>query len=146
MYIINVTEVDTGAQFQYTSVNTQYTLHSLHPYYTYEFVIEAVTVAPGPPTLAFSIQTKQDGKLKFHCYREGISFYTIKNLMGRAHAFDFYVLVCESKLPACCILYRHVCISSKVNACTDTMISLSKPEANKLLIELIKQFLLSSLS
>ena len=62
MYIINVTEVDTGAQFQYSSSNTQYTLRSLHPYYTYEFVIEAVTVAPGPPTSAFSIQTSQDGK------------------------------------------------------------------------------------
>ena len=61
MYIINVTEVDTGAQFQYTSSNTQYTLHSLHPYYTYEFVIEAVTIASGPPTLAFRVQTSQDG-------------------------------------------------------------------------------------
>ena len=67
MYIINVTEVDTGVQFQYTSVNTQYTLRSLHPYYTYEVVIEAVTVAPGPPTSAFSIQTSQDGKLRFQC-------------------------------------------------------------------------------
>ena len=70
MYIINVTEVDTGAQFQYTSVNTQYTLRSLHPNYTYEFVIEAVTVAPGPPTSEFSIQTSQDGKCPYeyvHC-------------------------------------------------------------------------------
>ena len=62
MYIINVTEVDTGAQFQYTSINTEYALRSLHPYYTYEFVIEAVTVTPGPPTSAFRVQTSQDGK------------------------------------------------------------------------------------
>lgn len=67
MYIINVTEVDTGAQFQYTSVNTQYTLRSLHPYYTYEFVIEAITIAPGPPTSAFRVQTNQDGKFHIPC-------------------------------------------------------------------------------
>ena len=67
MYIINVTEVDTGVQFQYTSVTTQYILRSLHPYYTYEFVIEAVTVAPGPPTSVFSIQTNQDGKCYIPC-------------------------------------------------------------------------------
>ena len=67
MYIINVTEVDTGVQFQYTSVNTQYILRSLHPYYTYDFVIEAVTVAPGPPTSVFSIQTNQDGKCYIPC-------------------------------------------------------------------------------
>lgn len=60
-YIINVTELDTGVQFQYITANTQYTLYSLHPYYTYQFVISAVTVAPGPPTLPFSIQTNQDG-------------------------------------------------------------------------------------
>ena len=62
-YIINATEVDTGVQFRsINTVNTQYTLRSLHPYYTYQFVISAVTVAPGPPTIAFSIQTNQDGK------------------------------------------------------------------------------------
>ena len=107
MYIINVTEVDTGAQFQYTSVNTQYTLRSLHPHYTYEFVIEAVTVAPGPPTSVFSIQTNQDGK----CLTCGNLIFTIKNVMGRAHVFDFKLMhACNSKHPACCILCTHVCM------------------------------------
>ena len=94
MYIINVTEVDTGVQFQYTSVNTQYTLRSLHPYYTYEVVIEAVTVAPGPPTSVFSIQTSQDGKLRFQCLTCGNLIFTIKNVMGRAHVFDFKLYTC----------------------------------------------------
>ena len=41
-----------------------------------------------------------------------------------------------SKLPACRILHRHVCISSKVSACTDTMIPISKLQADELLIKM----------
>ena len=60
-YIVNITELDTGETFQLTSMATEITLHSLHPFYTYVCVVTAVTVGPGPVSHSFSVQTPQDG-------------------------------------------------------------------------------------
>ena len=107
MYIINVTEVDTGAQFQYTSINTQYTLRSLHPYYTYEFVIEAVTVTPGPPTLAFSIQTSQDGKCPYE-YIYSLFFKNCHHYESILHVKEWDLILIDSHIYTCVSYYAHV--------------------------------------
>ena len=62
-YIIDVTELDTGDTFSFNSTNTETTLPMLHPFYTYEFTITAVTVDPGPPTPPFTVQMEEDGEL-----------------------------------------------------------------------------------
>ena len=66
-YIINLIEHETNATYSYTSFATgptlTMTINSLHPYYTYQFTITAVTIGPGPPTHAFTVQTLPDGML-----------------------------------------------------------------------------------
>ena len=60
---INITEVDTGRRFQRTSVDTSFTLPSLHPFYTYWFSVAAYTVSLGPFTEPSVLQMPQDGKV-----------------------------------------------------------------------------------
>ncbi|XP_019848636.1 PREDICTED: phosphatidylinositol phosphatase PTPRQ-like [Amphimedon queenslandica] len=59
-YIINVTETDTGSQFQYTSTTIGITLTDLHPYYTYSISVSAFTIAAGPWSDPIIIITAQD--------------------------------------------------------------------------------------
>jgi hypothetical protein len=62
-YLVNVTEVDTGNVYGHVSSRTNFTLFSLHPYYSYSITVTAVTVAPGPPTAEIFVRTEQDGKI-----------------------------------------------------------------------------------
>jgi len=59
-YLINVTEQETGRVLQLTSEETDITIGSLHPYYTYHCAIAAVTVAEGP-FITITVRTKEDG-------------------------------------------------------------------------------------
>ena len=61
-YIINMTESETGSQYQITSDVPQYTFHNLHPFYRYTFIAAAVTVGPGPFSEIVFIQMPQDGR------------------------------------------------------------------------------------
>ena len=61
---INITEVDTERRFQRTSVDTSFTVTSLHPFYIYQFILSAYTVNPGPFTEPSILQMPQDGKNK----------------------------------------------------------------------------------
>ena len=64
-YIINSIELETSAIYSYTSFATgptvELTVNALHPYYTYQFTITAVTIGSGPPTEIFTVQTQEDG-------------------------------------------------------------------------------------
>jgi len=40
-------------------------LEMLRPYYTYSFVISAVTIGPGPPSSAYNVTTEHEGSLTF---------------------------------------------------------------------------------
>ena len=61
-YVITVTELETILEFQEEPTNTQVTLQSLHPYYTYTCRVAAVTTGPGPYTGNVTIQLPEDGK------------------------------------------------------------------------------------
>ena len=61
-YTVNVTELDTGYDFFQTTTGTELIIYSLHPYYTYEFELSAVTVSEGPSSAPIAVQTEQDGK------------------------------------------------------------------------------------
>ena len=61
-YIVIVTERETALEFQEQPTNTQVTIQSLHPYYTYTCRVAAVTTGPGPYTGNLTIQLPEDGK------------------------------------------------------------------------------------
>ena len=61
-YIISITVLESGENIQLTSNGTQINLELLHPYYTYSFVISAVTIGPGPPSSAYNVITDEEGK------------------------------------------------------------------------------------
>ena len=62
-YRINITEILTGAMLYYTTdPDTRELLFGpLHPFYTYQCVIVAHTIEPGPFTEAIFIQTEEAG-------------------------------------------------------------------------------------
>ena len=67
-YRITVNELETLTSFQLSSVPavTEATIGPLHPYYTYNCTILAVTVGEGPPSTVITVRTAEDGKLIKH--------------------------------------------------------------------------------
>ena len=61
-YRVNVTEVETGRMFQLITNTTGITIGSLHPYYTYNCTVSAVTIGPGPFSPAITVRTDEDGR------------------------------------------------------------------------------------
>ena len=67
-YRINVIELETGTALRYSSSDptiTEATIGSLHPYYTYNCTISAVTVGEGPPSTVITVRTAEDGMLQW---------------------------------------------------------------------------------
>ena len=62
-YIINITVLEREENIQLMSNSTQINLELLHPYYTYNFVISAVTIGPRPPSSAYNVTTNEEGNL-----------------------------------------------------------------------------------
>ena len=60
-YIINVAVQQSKENIHLMSNSTQINLELLHPYYTYSFVISAVTIGPGPPSSAYNVITDEEG-------------------------------------------------------------------------------------
>ena len=60
-YSVNLTETDTGAQIQIESETTTKLVSSLHPYYTYDVIVAAVTVGSGPYSPPVTFQLPEDG-------------------------------------------------------------------------------------
>ena len=60
-YIVTVMELTTGSTFDLISTDTALTVYSLHPFQTYEFMVSAVTIGPGPLSSPFTVQTAEDG-------------------------------------------------------------------------------------
>ena len=56
-YIVTATEVDTGNEYTWESVSTGIDIHSLHPFYTYQFTVAAFTVQQGPSSYIVTLQT-----------------------------------------------------------------------------------------
>ena len=61
-YIISSKETETGISTNHTSTKTEFTLFSLHPYYSYDIIVAAVTVAPGPFSAVVTVLTEQDSE------------------------------------------------------------------------------------
>ena len=63
-YYINVTDLQTEEAQLYTSRSPQIEITNLHPYYYYKVRVSAYTVALGPFSKNFTIQTMEDGRFK----------------------------------------------------------------------------------
>ena len=61
-YLVNITELNTGNTFSYTTNATEITVGSLHPYYYYSCSVSAVTVSAGPYSDLYTVQTEIDGE------------------------------------------------------------------------------------
>ncbi len=62
-YIITLTERNTSAAnvYEYMSTAEERVIADLHPYYTYECKVAAVTIKTGPYSPVITLQTLQDG-------------------------------------------------------------------------------------
>ncbi len=66
-YIINGTVTEGGEELQWISNTTSLLVDGLHPYYTYNFIIAAVTIASGPFSEVHAVRMPQDGKQLHVC-------------------------------------------------------------------------------
>jgi len=64
-YIVVVYEVNTGLNDTLQTSNTLFSIGDLHPFYTYQVEIGAVTVLPGPLSPPITFNTLQDGEHAF---------------------------------------------------------------------------------
>ena len=61
-YRVNVTELETGRMFQLSTNTSSITIGSLHPYYTYNCTVVAVTIGPGPFSSIITVRTDEAGR------------------------------------------------------------------------------------
>ena len=63
-YRINVNVIETSNSLLVSSAPdvTEAIIGPLHPYYTYNFTILAVTVGEGPPSTVITVRTEEDGR------------------------------------------------------------------------------------
>ena len=78
-YIVNVTVTEGGGEFQLRSNTTMLIVEGLHPYYTYNCLITAVTLAPGPFSVVYTVRMPQDSEF-LNPYAYCIAIYGIHNL------------------------------------------------------------------
>ena len=63
-YRVNVTETETGIAYRLVTAATTLTVPSLHPFYTYDCIIAAFTIAEGPYSVEVNITMPEDGMFK----------------------------------------------------------------------------------
>ena len=63
-YRLNISVTETGSSELLMSDQPQLLFEDLHPFYTYSFLIAAVTISPGPYSEILTIQMPQAGELE----------------------------------------------------------------------------------
>ena len=86
-YRVNVTEEETGRMFQFSTNTTSITIGSLHPYYTYNCTVVAVTIGPGPFSTVITLRTAEDGRFH-HCKQRIASHMQILHNLLRHKAYS----------------------------------------------------------
>ena len=69
--MIIIEEVDSRQSANQTSTQSRVVLHDLHPYYTYNFAVCAVTVDVGPCEYHEPLQLPQDGMCMYRKHNFG---------------------------------------------------------------------------
>ena len=70
-YSINITEQQTGIVSTIQTTNQSIVIRERHPFYRYGYIVTAVTVGPGPYSVASVIHMPEAGKgagTLFNCY------------------------------------------------------------------------------
>ena len=88
-YTVNVTEFETGYEFGEVTTHMARTYSSLHPYYTYEFSVYAVTVGAGPAAEPVRVTTMEDSKHNGSC--------TTATALNLLHKLTSHSLPCSSQ-------------------------------------------------
>ena len=60
-YVINITELNSGNEYQLENASTEITVQDLHPFYRYSYSVAAETVTLGPFTPGSIIEMPEDG-------------------------------------------------------------------------------------
>ena len=60
-YMVTVFSIESETSDQLITDQSYLVLYNLHPFYTYSFIIAAVTVGPGPSSEIFTIQMPSAG-------------------------------------------------------------------------------------
>lgn len=60
-YLLSLTELDTGFMLNHSIAGNNFTFTSLHPSYTYQVEVAAVTIDSGPFSAPVTLQTLEDG-------------------------------------------------------------------------------------
>ena len=64
-YLLSIIEEETFTNFTLTSINTRVLVTNLHPFYTYNVTVAAVTTSQGPFSEHITFMTLQTGTLIF---------------------------------------------------------------------------------
>lgn len=64
-YRINITEIDTGNNWQITAIDSNTTVGALHPFYSYSIRVSAETVDLGPFSNPILVELPEDGNYHF---------------------------------------------------------------------------------
>ena len=83
-YVINITELDSGNEYQLENATTEITVQDLHPFYRYSYSVAAETVALGPFTLGSIIEMPEDGTLTKLCPVESMHIIILSFSHGSA--------------------------------------------------------------
>ena len=94
-YVINITELNSGTDFQLENATTEITVQNLHPFYRYSYSVAAETVALGPFTPGSIIEMPEDGKLTKVYLSENIYI----QLSFTSHALQHHQLHLITLLP-----------------------------------------------
>ena len=62
LYYVFVTELESGRAFTLNSSATNHVVENLHPFYTYNFSVAALTVAASPASDTITLQTSEAGE------------------------------------------------------------------------------------
>ena len=60
-YRVNITEIETGVVYRLVTAATSLTVLLLHPFYTYDCIVAAFTIAEGPYSVEVNITMPEDG-------------------------------------------------------------------------------------
>lgn len=79
-----VSEQETGRNYNLTSAHNELSVGNLHPFYWYNFKISAITIAEGPFSELYSLQTLEDGKCFNIVYRQLQIFNYMNTVTARS--------------------------------------------------------------
>ena len=64
-YRVNITESETEMAYRLTTAATTLAVYSLHPFYTYECIVAAFTIAEGQYSVEVNITMPEDGMFQY---------------------------------------------------------------------------------